>query len=521
MAGRALAPAPTRPPQKIRPWLIGSAAASALLLAVAFSFVSANWPYRYRKIKPLMEEVFGSQVSVVRYHRTYFPHPGFMATGLTLRRKSALDQPPFGSVDSMMVQGSWIDLFTLRQRVQRVEMTGVHLVLPAPGSRAAQEDFPPGSSMDFTGPDTFIEQVNIHNSLLDVLRVNGRRFSFPIRLLHIENMQKGRTMKYDVDMDNAIPFGHLHASGNFGPLSGQDLGSTTTTGDFTFNDVRLHDVGNIRGTLTSKGHFAGRLDSLQAEAATETPDFAVSDGRPIRVDGEVRCAVNGLNGDAGLQSIDARMGSTNIHAAGSTAGSPKVTHLDITVRNGRAQDLLRPFLRGEVPITGAVALRGHVFLSPSGNGAGFFDRLHVDGAFDIPAERATDPATEKNLTDFSKRALDKKPEGASANADAVSSLKGAITIRKAIVSTHGLAFTIPGANAKLDGTFNLHTTEARLAGILTMQEEISHTVTGFKSFLLKPLDPFFKKKKAGAVIPIAVVGTSGHYRVTQAFTRPH
>jgi len=48
-----------------------------------------------------------------------------------------------------------------------------------------------------------------------------------------------------------------------------------------------------------------------------------------------------------------------------------------------------------------------------------------------------------------------------------------------------------------------------------MDTDISHTATGFKSFLLKPLAPFFKKKNAGAVIPIAVTGLPGHYQVSQ------
>jgi hypothetical protein len=39
-----------------------------------------------------------------------------------------------------------------------------------------------------------------------------------------------------------------------------------------------------------------------------------------------------------------------------------------------------------------------------------------------------------------------------------------------------------------------------------MDTDISHAATGFKSFLLKPLAPFFKKKNAGAVISIAVTG---------------
>jgi hypothetical protein len=51
-----------------------------------------------------------------------------------------------------------------------------------------------------------------------------------------------------------------------------------------------------------------------------------------------------------------------------------------------------------------------------------------------------------------------------------------------------------------------------------MQSDISHTTTGFKSMLMKPLIPFFKKKSAGAVIPIAITGRPGNYKVTQNLT---
>ena len=77
---------------------------------VSFYFISANWPYRYRKIHPLLEDVFASQVKITRYHRTYFPNPGFMATGIILRRKSAPDLPPLGTVETLFVQGRWSDL---------------------------------------------------------------------------------------------------------------------------------------------------------------------------------------------------------------------------------------------------------------------------------------------------------------------------------------------------------------------------------------------------------------------------
>ena len=529
---RTLAQPPATRAHKLRPWLEASAAAVVLLLITGAWLGGKYWPFRYREVRPLMEEVFGSQVTVERYHRVYFPHPGFMATKLTLRRKSAPGQPPVGSVDSILVEGAWGDLLTLHRRVRLVSMTGVHLVIPAPGSAASKEDFPPGSTTDFTGPDTLVERLEVHNSMLDVLRANGQRYSFPVHMLLIQNMQKGRTMLFAVDMDNALPRGHIRATGKFGPLNGSQLGATIVSGNFLFDRVNLSDVGDIGGTLNAQGRFVGPLSQLEAEAQTDTPDFNANDGTPTHVTGSVRCVVNGLNGEVSFHAMDARIADrgagTAIHAEGDVRGSPKETNLDIVVNRGRAEDLLRPFLRNDPPIAGPVQLHAHVRFAPSGNGAGFFERLRVDGVFDVPAQRVTNAKVENSLTSFSERAQGKQDKnsresnGADAeenpNADAISSLKGPAAIRDAIVSTHGLTFQVAGAQSRLDGTFNLHTSEVHLTGDLVMQSDISHAATGFKSLLLKPLAPFFKKKKAGAVVPIAVIGKPGHYQVVENIT---
>jgi hypothetical protein len=510
------------PQLRRRVWIAGVGFVLLAAVMTGIYFAGEHWPYRYREIKPLLDDVFGSQVYIAHYHRTYFPHPGFMATGLTLRRKSAPDQPPIGTVQALYVQGSWIDLLRLRQRVKLVDMTGVHIVLPPPGSRAAMEDFPPGSSADFTGSDTAIDRLEIHNSVLDVLRAEGGRFSFPIAQLAFDHVEKGHASTFAVDMENAIPSGHIHASGRFGPLVEHSIGATLASGQFTFDGVNLHDVGNISGTLSSTGKFFGSLGALQAEATSSTPNFAVDGGQPTLVTGLVRCTVNTLNGDTLFHSIEARVGRTVLFANGATVGSPeKTTNLNIVVKGGRVEDVMRPFMHQDVPITGPVSLHAHASLAPSSEGR-FFHRLRVVGAFDVPAERATDSNTEKSLTDFSYRAQDKKEPDAPKDSsqresatDALSSMSGPASIRDEIVTTSGVLFQVPGAEANLKGTFVIHTRAVHLTGDLRMHSDISHTATGFKSLLLKPLAPFFRKQHAGAVVPIAVIGTPGKYQVVQ------
>ena len=80
-----------------------------------------------------------------------------------------------------------------------------------------------------------------------------------------------------------------------------------------------------------------------------------------------------------------------------------------------------------------------------------------------------------------------------------------------------ITFVVAGAAANMNGTFNFKNRNVNLVGQLTMDTDITHVTTGFKSFLLKPLVPFTKKKSAGAVIPIAITGGPGHYKVGQNF----
>ena len=497
-------------------WLLIAAIALILAAAIGFYLISANWPYRYRKIRPMLEDDLASQVEVTSYHRIYFPNPGFVATGLTLRRKSALNLPPLGHAEKMVVRGRWSDLLLLRQRVQVVEVTGLHIVVPPIGSKANHANFPPGSSSDFTGPDTAIEMFQVHNSILEIMENSGKRLIFPIRELDLAHFEKNKAINYTLDMQNAIPSGRIESRGTFGPLNAKQIGLTPVSGNFTFTSVNLHDVGDIAGTMSAQGEFHGPLAALEAQANTITPDFAIDDGSRTRVAASIQCTVNGTNGDVSMHEIEATIGRTDIHAIGTVQGSPKATNLDFDVKRGRAEDVMRPFIRGQIPIRGPVSLRGHAYLEPEGHG-GFLHRLHVTGVFDVPSERITDQQTEKSLTQFSHRAQGKKEseDNPSPAADALSSLKGPVRIEDAVAASQRLTFRIPGAQTNLSGTFNFHTKVVHLVGDLRMDTDISHTSTGFKSFLLKPLAPFFKKKNAGALVPIAVTGGPGHYQVTQ------
>lgn len=500
-----------------RRWMAFTALIVLIAVPIGLQIINHYWPFRYRNVEPLLQNVFASQIKMEHYHRIYFPYPGFVADGLTLRRNSAPDLPPVGSAEHLRVEGRWIDLLLLHKRVKLVYVEGLHVVIPPTGSRANKEDFPPGSSTDFAGPTTVVEELSIHNAELDLLRSEDGRYSFPIAHLVIRNLRRGEAISYDLDMQNAQPTGRIRAHGSFGPLTPNALGSTPVFGEFAFAPVNLADVHGISGTLSATGSFRGTLEDIETSAESTTPDFAVGSGRRTPVSTRVSVMVNGLNGDVLLRAVDVETGKTRIHAHGNIVGSPKVTRLELSVAEGRAEDLLRPFVHGKVPVTGAVRLHSHASIAAASGKRSFFERLRMDGGFDIPAELLTNRPTERKLTAFSLRA----EKGSSPVDDpagdygVLSGLRGAVAVRNGIASTDRLTFLVPGAKINLRGSYDLRNQKAHLLGDLHMQTDVSHVTTGWKSLLLKPLAPLFKKDGAGAVVPIAITGSPGAYKVSQ------
>jgi len=502
----------------LRRGVIGGCAVAVVLFAVGFYFVSTYWPYRYRMVEPTLEKVFASKIKMTHYHRTYWPHPGFVADGLTLRRNTALDLPPVGSVERVRVEGSWLDLLLLRRRIVAVYADGLHVVIPPVGSRANQEDFPAGSSNDFEGPDTAVGRFVMRDAVLDILRTNGGRYSFPIKQLVITNLQKNAAVGYTVEMATPQAVGQLVASGNFGPLVGGKLEQTPVTGRFTYEDVKLDGISDLHGVLTAKGSFEGRLAAIEARADGSITNFSVGEGKGVTLAGSATGAVNALNGEIALQGVDVTVGKTVVHVEGQVVGAPKVTDLDVSVASGRTQDLLRPFMRAQPPVAGPVQLHGHAHLAAAEHAESFLERFTMKGEFEIPKERLTDSPTEKSLTAFSERAQgvsDDKAAAAADDQDVLSSLVGSVVIAKGVVHGTRLVFTVPGASIEGNGTFDLGSEKVDITGQLRMQADLTHATTGFKSFLLKPLAPFFRKKHAGAVVPVRVTGGPGHYTIGQ------
>ena len=100
-----------------------------------------------------------------------------------------------------------------------------------------------------------------------------------------------------------------------------------------------------------------------------------------------------------------------------------------------------------------------------------------------------------------------KDDSSSDLARVVSDFKGIVTLRNAQAQLSNTTFHVPGALAVGGGTFDLESQNIDVRGKLAMEATLSKAAGGIKSIFLIPLDPFFKRKNAGAVLPFQITGT--------------
>ena len=89
-----------------------------------------------------------------------------------------------------------------------------------------------------------------------------------------------------------------------------------------------------------------------------------------------------------------------------------------------------------------------------------------------------------------------------------SGLAGSFNLVNEVVTFRSLSFGVPGAGVDLAGSYNIKKDDIDFHGTLKLQAKVSETMTGWKRWVLKPVDPFFSKQGAGTLVHIQVVGTS-------------
>jgi hypothetical protein len=293
------------------------------------------------------------------------------------------------------------------------------------------------------------------------------------------------------------------------------MGQTRLSGSYDFERADLGGLSGIGGTLASTGKFNGVLEHIEIEGNTDVPDFKVTTSdHAVHLKTQFHGFVNGLDGEVSLSSVQAEFEQTSLvsqvevakKAAPEGVGG-KTISLATTELQGQIQDWLRLLAKSEHPaLTGGMNFRTQVLVPPGKRP--FIERVQLQGDFGIGAASFARSTTQEKVDNLSQLAQGEKKNDDPASV--VENLKGHVVLNHAIATFSDLSFSVPGALAHLHGTYDVLTEQVNLHGTLQLDHKLSKGSKGVKSVLLKSVEPLFKKKNAGEIVPIKIGGTFIH-----------
>jgi hypothetical protein len=488
---------------------------AALVLAATGVAVALHyWPFRYREVHPLLETTFRSRVTVKRFHRTYFPHPGYVAEGVTFYRHGDTQIPPLATLDRMTVVGTWTNLIFHPHELYEIRLGGLHVQIPPPGTQARKEDFD-GGMVASSQQTIAIETIVADGTTLDFL---GDNRSPPLRLqfssFQVHNVHQGQPLSFFARVLIPKPQGTVVASGSIGPFRSNDYGATPLSGSYSLQNADLGRVHGISGHASATGRYNGTFSGIETFGQVGIPDFRAASAHTVRLDAAYRVMVNGTNGDVAIQDTEVRTGKSLITASGSVVGKPNKVNLTIATKDSRIQDLLKIVEQEEPSVLGKVSFHAAVHLN---NGPGMFlQRLGLKGDISLAQVSFAKPDTQHDMNAFAARVEKDPPEGSKTDPPQVTATVSSLTtFQQGTAYFPNVHVTLPGADAHLQGTFNLMNTRIHFTGKANLQRDISRATTGFKSALLKPLIPIFRHNRQGAIVSVAVTGTAKQPKIEQ------
>jgi hypothetical protein len=157
-------------------------------------------------------------------------------------------------------------------------------------------------------------------------------------------------------------------------------------------------------------------------------------------------------------------------------------------------------------MSGSITLQARAEIPPGKEP--FLNKVKLRGTFGIAGGTFSKPSTQEGVNKLSAGARGEKdpPDPETVLTD----LTGRVDLHDGISTFTDLSFGVPGADARVQGTYNLLNEKIDLRGQLQVDSKISNTTSGTKSFFLKMMEPFFKKKKKGEIVPVRISGTFSH-----------
>lgn len=452
-------------------------------------------------------ELAGFQVSIL--HGIEVSGSGLQVYGSTDPNAYESGFQPLIRIREFRFQTALRSLFRSPMHVDTVFVKGMDLNVPPKESRQEMR----GMSLRARRMSIFVDKFVCEDTRLVINTINPDKppLEFAISGLRMKDVGPGLPFQFDATLVNPKPVGDIQSTGLFGPWQQDSPRDTPVQGSYSFNHADLGTIKGIGGILSSTGQYSGTLSNIVVHGATDTPDFRVeSSNHPVALHTEFHAVVDGTNGDTYLKSVKASFLRSSFTATGSVVRLKKSKghdiELDVSLDQARIEDLLRLGVHTEPAImTGPVEMKTRLSLFPGD--ATVADRLKLAGDFHVLRAHFTNDKVQRKIDSLSLRSRGKKQSHDGNGDDVPVDLQGVFTLRDGLLSFSFLHFLIPGTHVDMTGDYSLDGREFDFHGKARLDAKLSQMTTGWKSILLKPVDPFFSKDGAGTEVPIKVTGT--------------
>jgi len=435
-------------------------------------------------------------------------------TDLSLRHHGRHDIPPLLSLKHFSFEFDLGALLDTPKTVNRVTLDDLEIQIPPKGERpsfGSQETEEETQAAKTASEGVVINQVLVRNARLVILPRDPSKvpLRFDIHDLRLDSAGKDVAMKYTAVLTNPKPPGEIHSTGVFGPWAAGEPGDTPLEGQYRFDNADLGIFRGIAGILRSAGNFEGTLSSINARGEATVPDFRLkSAGNPVPLSTRFEVLVDGTNGNTELKPIVATLGSTHFTTTGFVVKHDGDTRKTISLKAimpaGNLRDVLTLAMKGSPLMEGTIRLNTTIGIPPLTGKVK--EKLLLDGTFEVNNGKFLRSRIQEKIDALSHRGQGKTTK--EEVDEAVHRMSGDFNMAGESITFRTLAFEIPGAMVNIGGLFDTSSNELDFHGALMLDAKISETQSGWKRWLLKPVDPFFSKRGAGTFLHIKIVGSS-------------
>ncbi len=464
------------------------------ILLASYALVPALTKLIRARSAEVLRAEFATEVRFQTLDVTFFPLVHIVAHGVVI-----------GPSACPLIQAATADAYSgiLPWHVRRVVLEGLSVRIPTTAGPPVPAAKPAATVQ--------IDEIDSEHAQVAIVPCAGDRTPLLLELsqLRVRNFDGIHDAEFSASVVSSQPRGDIQASGRLGPWNAQDPSHTSVQGTYRIAQADLATLPGMRGILSGEGRFQGVFERIEIAGNADVPQFGVSlSGHPEPLHASFQATVDASDGSGSIQNLNGALGNSSF------AGKGLAIHvqddrlrdiaIDASVSNGRMEDFLPLVVQSRTsPMSGALRLQANLEIPPGDRN--MVDRISLTGDFSATDARFSSLDLRERLRSVSRKAEghpDDKTAGSS-----MSSMQGHFQMNGGAVEFSNLSFELEGASALLNGSYQLASQKLDLHGQVWIAAKVSQTTTGVKAFFLKAVDPFFRSKRGGSLVPVKITGT--------------